>query len=94
MENEDLYAYLEIHGVQYSTKGRRQVRWMDICGVNLSGILFASKSVNFVGADEGSTTGYYTSPHKSGPMLGIIYTLLCLTSSVVMETSLPTPPTS
>ncbi len=48
----------------------------------------------FVGVDEGSTTGYYTSPHKSTPMLGIIYTLLCLTSLVVMETSLSTPPMS
>lgn len=63
-------------------------------GVNLSGTLFASKSVNFVGEEEGSTIGYYTSLHKSGPMLEIIYTLLCLTSSVVMETSLPTPPRS
>lgn len=58
-------------------------------------VFFASKSsVNFVGEDEDSTTGYYTSLHKSAPMLGIIYTLLCLTSSVVMETSLPNPPTS
>lgn len=63
-------------------------------GVDLSGILFASKLVNFVEEDEGSTTGYYTSPHKGAPVLGIIYTLQRLTSSVVMETSLPTPPAS
>lgn len=34
-------------------------------GINLSGISFASKSVNFVGEDKGSTTGYYTSAHKA-----------------------------
>lgn len=64
-------------------------------GVNLSGVLFASKSANFVGASEGSTTGYYTSPHKKKKKCLESYVLLvCLTSSVVMVTSLPTPPTS
>lgn len=64
-------------------------------GINLSGISFASKSINFVGEDKGSTTGYYTSAHKSAPMIRIINTLVCLTSSVVMETTpLRTPPMS
>lgn len=57
--------------------------------VNLSDTLFACKSVNFVGEDEDSTTGYYTSLHKSTLML--VSYILCLVSTVVMETSLLTP---